>query len=63
MNITVYDFAGDKVTEFPGPGIGGMDNEAAWDVSAVQSGVYYARIEARGASETGVAIVTVAVVK
>jgi hypothetical protein len=63
VNITVYDFAGDKVTEFAAPGIGGMDNEATWDVHGVQSGVYFARIEATGAGQTGVAIVKVAVVK
>jgi hypothetical protein len=63
VRITVYDFAGDKVAAFPGPGIGGMDNEVAWDVSGVQSGVYFARIEASGEGHTGSTIVRVAVVK
>jgi hypothetical protein len=61
--IRIFDLAGDLVTEFPGPGIGGVDNEVEWDVSGVQSGVYLARIEASGQGGSGVAVVKVAVVK
>jgi hypothetical protein len=63
VNVKVYDLAGDLVTEFHGPGIGGVDNEVAWDVSGVQSGIYFARIEASGSAGNGVAVVKVAVVK
>ncbi len=63
VSIKVFDLAGDLVTEFPGPGVGGVDNEVAWDVSGIQSGVYLARIEANGGGGSGVALVKIAVVK
>jgi hypothetical protein len=63
VRITLYDLAGDLVAEFPGPGAGGMDNEVAWDVSSVASGVYFAHIEADGGGESGRAVIKVAVVK
>jgi hypothetical protein len=63
VQIKIFDLAGDLVTEFSAPGIGGVDNEVAWDVRDVQSGVYFARIEASTAGQNGVAIVKVAVVK
>jgi hypothetical protein len=63
VHVKVYDLAGDLVTEFPGPGVGGVDNEVAWDVSNLQSGIYLARIEANGGSTSGSAIVKVAVVR
>jgi hypothetical protein len=63
VRISVYDLAGDLVTEFPGPGVGGLDNEVVWNVANIQSGIYFARIEASGAGGSGVAIVKVAVVK
>ena len=43
---------------------GGMDNETVWDVSDIQSGVYFARIEALSASnQSEFAIIKIAVVK
>jgi len=63
VSIRIFDLAGDLVTSFPGPGIGGIDNEAEWDVSGVQSGVYFARIEATASGGSGAVIVKVAVVK
>lgn len=63
VKIKIFDLAGDLVTEFAGPGVGGVDNEVQWNVAGVQSGVYLARIEANGAGKTETAIVKVAVVK
>ncbi len=63
VKIRIFDLAGDLVTELTGPGVGGLDNEVAWDVSGVQSGVYLARIEAVGGGQTAVQIVKIAVVK
>ena len=63
VTIKIFDLAGDLVQELTGPGIGGVDNEVEWNVGDVQSGIYLARIEARGASASGVAVVKVAVVK
>ena len=63
VHIKIFTQAGDLVTEFPGPGTGGLDNEVAWDVSGVQSGIYFARVEADGASASQVRIIKIAVVR
>ena len=63
VKVRIFDIAGDLVAELNGQGVGGLDNEIAWDVSSVQSGVYLARIEATGGSATAVQIVKIAVVK
>ncbi len=63
VKVKVFDLAGDLVTEFNGPGVGGVDNEVAWNVADVQSGIYLARIEAIGTGRSETAIVKVAVVK
>jgi hypothetical protein len=63
VNIKIFDMAGDLVTTLAGRGTGGIDNEIPWDVSRVQSGIYFARIEASGGGTSGVKIVKVAVVK
>jgi hypothetical protein len=63
VRIKIFDLAGDLVADFPGPGIGGMDNEVAWDVQGVQSGIYFAHIEASGAGASGKVVVKIAVVQ
>jgi len=63
VQIKIYDMAGDLVTSFPAPGAGGLDNEVVWDLTQVQSGVYFAHIEASSPGGSGSAIVKIAVVK
>ena len=63
VKISIYDSAGDLITELAGPGLGQVDNEIQWNLQNVQSGVYLARVEAKGQSETSVAIIKIAVVK
>jgi hypothetical protein len=64
VNVKVFDLAGDLVTTIANaPGVGGVDNEIEWNVASVQSGIYFARIEANGAGGNGVAVVKIAVVK
>jgi len=63
VRIRIFDLAGDLVAELSGSGIGGVDNEVPWDISGVQSGIYFAHIEANGPAGSGVAIVKIAVVK
>jgi len=63
VRVKIFDFAGDLVADLPGPGNGGVDNEVEWNVGGVQSGIYFARIEAVGSGGSGVNIVKVAVVK
>jgi hypothetical protein len=63
ITVTILDLSGVKVTELKGSGTAGMDSEISWDVSNIQSGVYLARVEARGTSKSEVAIIKIAVVK
>lgn len=63
VTVKIYDLAGDLVEELVGPGVGGVDNEVLWDVSGVQSGVYFARIQASGPGGSGAGVVKIAVVK
>jgi hypothetical protein len=61
--IRIFDLAGELVTEFSGPGTGGLDNEIEWDVGNIQSGIYFAHIEARGALLDGSSVIKIAVIK
>jgi hypothetical protein len=63
VNVIIYEMNGEKVTEFSGPGIGGIDNEIVWNVGSVQSGVYLARIEAESPQKSEVRFIKIAVVK
>ncbi|HYQ87245.1 MAG TPA: hypothetical protein VES59_08400 [Bacteroidota bacterium] len=63
VHIRIFDLAGDQVTEFDGPGAGGLDNEVDWSVDNIQSGIYFARIEAVGSGGGGSAVIKIAVVK
>jgi len=63
VKISIYDISGDLVEDLAGPGLAQADNEIQWNLQNVQSGVYLARVEAKGQSETSVAIIKIAVVK
>ena len=64
VHIKIIDLAGDRVTEFDGPGVGGIDNEVEWDVSGIQSGIYFAHVDAQGDDGgSGTAIIKIAVIK
>ncbi|MBS4029618.1 MAG: T9SS type A sorting domain-containing protein, partial [Ignavibacteriales bacterium] len=63
VKIRIFDLAGDMLKEMNGTGNGGFDNEVKWDVSEIQSGVYFAHIEAKGAKATAETIIKIAVVK
>ncbi len=63
VSIGIYSFAGSKVADIQTNGIGGVANEVDWDASGVQSGVYFARVEAVSSKERDVAIIKIAVVK
>jgi hypothetical protein len=63
VTITILDLSGRKITELSGNGTAGMDNEVTWNITHIQSGVYLARVEARSASKSDVAIIKIAVVK
>lgn len=63
VTIKILDLSGELVTKLNGTSNSNADNEIAWDVSSVQSGVYYGVIEAEidGSKETK--IIKIAVVK
>ncbi len=63
VSISIFSFAGDKVADIQTNGTGGMANEVDWNASGVQSGVYFARVEAVSSKERDVAIIKIAVVK
>jgi len=64
INIKIFDLAGDYVAELIDDAQGGMDNETVWNVNDIQSGVYFARIEASSTSgKTEQAVIKIAVVK
>jgi hypothetical protein len=64
INIKIFDLAGDFVAELNDEATGGMDNETIWDVGDIQSGVYFARIEANcDCGKTEQAVIKIAVVK
>ncbi len=48
IKIIIFDMAGTKVAELNGRASKDMDNEIAWDVSSVQSDVYFANFQATG---------------
>jgi hypothetical protein len=61
--IKIYNMAGELVDQFSGPGVGNIDNEVQWNVSKVQSGVYFAQIRANAPGEQKSVIIKIAVVK
>lgn len=63
VSIKIYDTAGDLVKEMEGPGLAGTDNEVRWDLSGVQSGIYFARIRAKSGSQEATRFIKIAVVK
>ncbi len=64
INIKIFDLAGDFVAELNNTAIGGMDNETTWNVNNIQSGVYFARVEAIGNSgKSESTIIKIAIVK
>jgi hypothetical protein len=63
VEIKIFDMAGDLVDQLNTNAAGGIDNEVEWNVSKIQSGVYYAHIKADGASQSATKIIKIAVVK
>lgn len=63
ISIRIYDLAGDLVQVLPAPGLTPGDHQIRWPVDQVQSGVYFARVEATEKSNSVVKMIKIAVVK
>lgn len=63
VTVTIMNMAGELVQKLRGTGYAGIDNEVAWDVTNVQSGVYYAQVTASGPSGEQSRIIKIAVIK
>ena len=63
VKIKIVNLAGELVEELNGTSYAGMDNEVQWNISKIQSGIYFAQITASGSGEEQSQIVKIAVVK
>ena len=63
VTIKIYNMAGELVEQLAGPGVANLDNEVEWDVSKVQSGVYFAQIKANASGQEKSVVIKIAVVK
>ena len=63
VKIKIINMAGELVDELTGTGYVGLDNEVQWDVSKIQSGIYFAQITASGSGGEQSQIIKIAVVK
>lgn len=64
VKIKIFDLAGDFVSELSDNAVGGFDNETKWNVSNVQSGVYFASIEVKSITgKTAKKVIKIAVIK
>jgi hypothetical protein len=63
VTVKIFTMAGASVATLHGNGSAHTDNEIDWDVSSVQSGIYFAQIEANAGGEKSSTIIKIAVVK
>jgi len=62
VKIRIFDAAGMLVDEFSGPGNGQTENELAWNVSDIASGVYVCQVEAKSSSATEKRLIKIMVI-
>jgi hypothetical protein len=63
VNIKILDLSGELVTKLSGNIFPNAENEVIWDVSKVQSGIYYGVVEAVIDGSTETKVIKIAVVK
>ena len=61
--IKIVDLAGHLITTLNGTSYSNADNEVVWDVSSVQSGVYYGIVESTIDGSTEKQVIKIAVIK
>ncbi len=63
VTIHIFDLSGNSITSLKTIGKPNVDNEIEWNVTDVQSGIYFAHLEARSATRSSSTIIKIAVVK
>ena len=63
LTVDIFDLIGERVTELKGTQFINSDNEVAWNLDGISSGVYLARLEAKSGSRNRVEFIKIAVVK
>jgi M6 family metalloprotease-like protein len=63
VSIRIFDIAGSPVIQMDNGGISRGDHEVIWDVTTIQSGAYFARVEAQTTKGNAVEFIKIAVVK
>ncbi|MEJ5304513.1 MAG: T9SS type A sorting domain-containing protein [Ignavibacteria bacterium] len=63
IKIKIYDLNGEFVDEINSYALAGIETDIKWNVANIQSGIYFARIEAKSQSKSDYKIIKVAVVK
>jgi M6 family metalloprotease-like protein len=63
VEIAIFDLSGELIQRFPGPGQGGTENEAVWELDGVESGVYLGQVTAAGPWGEKAVTIKIAVVK
>lgn len=64
VEINIFDLAGDHVARIKDRGTGGFDNETRWNVSSIQSGIYFAHVKVNSVfGKSGYKIIKIAVIK
>ncbi len=63
VKIKILTMSGELVEELQGTNYVGLDNEISWDVTKIQSGIYFAEITASGSGGDQQQVIKIAVVK
>lgn len=63
VSVKILDLSGELITTLPGTSNSNSDNEVKWDVSNIQSGIYYGVVSADIDGSTETEVIKIAVVK
>jgi len=63
VSVKILDLSGELITTLPGTSNSNSDNEVKWDVSNIQSGIYYGVVSADIDGNTETEVIKIAVVK
>ena len=63
LTVEIFDMIGESVTKLQGTKFVHSDNEVAWNLDGISTGVYLARLEAKSGNRNRVEFIKIAVVK